>query len=185
MKEIIESNKYIITGGPGFGKTSIINQLENLGYHSVHEISRSIIREQIDKGGDILPWKNLETFSRIVFERRIKQFEEAPNRKTCFFDRGIPDVVAYMVLDELELPSKYTSALEEYSYNTYVFLTPPWQEIFINDGERKENYEQAVKAHNQIEKTYRQLGYNTIEIPKVNVEERAAFILQYVNKNNN
>jgi hypothetical protein len=40
--------KYVVTGGPGFGKTSIINELERRGYNSVHEISRSIIKEQLD-----------------------------------------------------------------------------------------------------------------------------------------
>lgn len=184
MIEIIESNKYVITGGPGFGKTSIINELEKLGYCSVHEVSRSIIREQIDKNGDILPWKNLDTFSRIVFERRIKQYKETPLNKTCFFDRGIPDVIAYMVLDELELPTKYTTALKEYNYNNLVFLTPPWEEIFVNDSERKENFEQAVKAHLQIEKTYQELGYTTIEIPKLDVNKRAIFILQHITNKN-
>jgi predicted ATPase len=172
--------KYVITGGPGFGKTSIIDELEVRGYHSVHEISRSIIKEQLESGGDVLPWKNLATFSRLVFEKRIQQHINTPNHKHSFFDRGIPDVIAYMVRDELELPDKYVHALSEYNYNEIVFLTPPWEEIFINDNERKENFEQACDIHQFITDTYSKLGYKTVEIPKLKIKERVDFILEQI-----
>ena len=74
----------IISGGPGFGKTSIIDELENRNYNVMHEVSRSIIKEQLESGGDILPWKNLTTFSRLLFERRVKQFENANNSNWIF-----------------------------------------------------------------------------------------------------
>jgi predicted ATPase len=173
--------KYVVTGGPGFGKTSIINELERRGYNSVHEISRSIIKEQLDSGGDVLPWKNLGIFSRLVFERRVQQHVETPEHLHSFFDRGVPDVVAYMVRDELELPEKYVHALSELNYNQFIFLTPPWQDIFINDNERKESYEQACSIHTYITDTYNKLGYTTLEIPKVNVSERVDFILSNLN----
>jgi predicted ATPase len=170
--------KYVITGGPGFGKTSIIDELERRGYNSVHEISRSIIKEQLDTGGDVLPWKNLNTFSRLVFEKRIQQHINAPQTKHSFFDRGIPDVIAYMVRDELELPEKYVHALSDYNYNEIVFLTPPWEEIFVNDNERKENYIEACDIHHFIKTTYSNLGYQTVEIPKLKINERVEFILE-------
>lgn len=176
-----EIRKYVVTGGPGFGKTSIINELEKRGYHSVHEISRSIIKEQLDIGGDVLPWKNLTTFSRLVFERRLQQHAETPIDLHSFFDRGVPDVVAYMVRDELELPEKYVHALSELNYYQLIFLTPPWKEIFVNDNERKESYEQACDIHQYIQDTYNKLGYVTLEIPKVNVQERVDFILTNLN----
>jgi len=172
-----DNRKYVVSGGPGFGKTSIINELEKRGYHSVHEISRSIIKEQLDSGGDVLPWKNLNTFSRLVFERRVIQHSETPHHLHSFFDRGVPDVVAYMVRDELELPEKYVHALSELNYNQFIFLTPPWPEIFINDNERKESFEQACDIHTFIKDTYTNLGYTTFEIPKVNVNDRVDFIL--------
>ena len=175
-----ESKKYIITGGPGFGKTSIIKELEKRGYISVHEVSRSIIKEQLEIGGDILPWENLSTFSRLVFEKRVHQYEETAQDSFSFFDRGVPDVVAYMVRDELELPEKYLHALSELNYNPIVFLTPPWEEIFINDNERKEDFEQACDIHNYINDTYSKLGYSIVEIPKLDITSRVDFILGHI-----
>lgn len=174
------NNKVVITGGPGFGKSSIISELENRGHLSQHEISRNIIKEQLETGGDILPWKNLNTFSRLVFEKRIQQFIDSANDKFVFFDRGIPDVIAYMIKDDLELPEKYIHALSEYNYFNKVFITPPWENIFVNDAERKEDFTVACEIHKVILETYSKLGYELIEIPKDSIEKRVDFIIEQI-----
>ncbi|HRG59151.1 MAG TPA: AAA family ATPase [Bacteroidia bacterium] len=172
--------KVIISGGPGFGKTSIIDELERREFKCMHEVSRSIIKEQLESGGDILPWKNLNTFSRFLFERRVKQFEEAPNNGWVFFDRGIPDIIAYMGKDELEIPSSYMLKIEECNYFPMVFIVPPWKEIYKNDGERMEDYKTACDLNEIISETYANLGYETIILPKITVKERADFILKKI-----
>lgn len=50
-----ENMKIIITGGPGMGKTSIIGSLEEMGYSTVPESGRDIIRNQTEICGDRLP----------------------------------------------------------------------------------------------------------------------------------
>ena len=61
------NNKYIITGAPGTGKTSIINDLISRDFSCVKENSREVISEQLLTGGDILPWKNQIAFDPIVY----------------------------------------------------------------------------------------------------------------------
>jgi predicted ATPase len=173
--------RYIISGGPGFGKTSIIKELENRKYKSIHEISRSIIKEQMEKGGDILPWKNLKAFSGLVFEQRLNQHSNAPSNEVCFYDRGIVDVLAYLKNDALHVPSSYIEASRKFHYNQIVFLTPPWREIYLMDNERKEDFEKAFAIHQLIELTYKQMGYHTQNIPLLNVEARVDFILSKIN----
>ncbi len=68
------SQRYVITGAPGTGKTAIINALKERGYSCVEENSREIIAEQIINGGEILPWKN-----QIAFENLNENFDEALN----------------------------------------------------------------------------------------------------------
>lgn len=178
--KIMSARRFVITGGPGFGKTTIIDALQARGFHCFSEFSRSIIREQLEIGGDILPWKNLESFSRLVFDKRIKQFEEAPEKKVSFFDRGIPDVIAYLNKDGIELNQHYVEALGNFNYETNVFLTPPWESIFVNDSERVENFTEAKIAHEHIKFTYNQLGYKTFDIPCLPVEERVQFIIDNI-----
>jgi predicted ATPase len=173
--------RYIISGGPGFGKTSIIKELENRKFKSIHEISRSIIKEQLEKGGDILPWKNLTAFSNLVFEQRLSQHSGAPQSEICFYDRGIVDVLAYMIKDNLSIPSHYVEAARNTHYNQIVFLTPPWKEIYLMDNERKEDFENAFEIHQVIEQTYKQMGYHTENIPLLTIEDRVNFILSKIN----
>ena len=171
------TKRIIITGGPGFGKTSVISALENRGFHCFHEFSRSLIKEQLTLGGDILPWKNLEKFSEIVFQNRLMQYQNAPENLLSFYDRGIPDVIAYLEKDKIIPQQNYINALKENLYHRTVFITPPWKEIYINDTERKENFDDSIVAHEHILNKYISLGYNLIELPRQSIEDRVEFII--------
>ncbi len=74
----------------------------------------------------------------------------------------------------------YIEISNSYRYD-YVFLMPPWEEIYISDNERYENFEQALAIHNHLERTYKDLNYNIIEVPIGNVENRIEFILSKIN----
>ena len=76
--------KYIITGAPGTGKTSLINELNTRGYECSEEISRNVILEQLKKKGEALPWKDLTSFSLIVFNERLSQFKKQTKIKFIF-----------------------------------------------------------------------------------------------------
>ena len=48
----------VITGGPGSGKTTLIDALEAAGFARTHEAGRGIIRDQTAIGGPALPWRD-------------------------------------------------------------------------------------------------------------------------------
>ena len=53
---IYKPNFFIITGGPGVGKTTLLEVLAKQGFPYVPEVARKIIREQVSQNGDALPW---------------------------------------------------------------------------------------------------------------------------------
>ena len=173
---------HIITGGPGFGKTTLIKELEKEGFNGSEELSRQFIQEQINSGGKLLPWVDRLGYSEVMLERGIKQYEETPNNELWFFDRGIPDLIAYIIKDNLKVTEGYYEAARKYRYNQIVFLTPPWEEIYKNDPERKETFEGAEKIHDQIKRIYLSLRYICLDIPKKPVKERVKFILDNIKK---
>ena len=175
----------VITGGPGFGKTSIIDELEARKFDCFHEVSRTIIKEQLAIGGDILPWKNLVSFSHILLESRIQQFHKAQNSGFSFFDRALPDIIAYMQKDQLEIPKHYLEQSKNCTYFSTVFIVPPWKEIYKNDAQRMEDYTTAAQLNDFISETYQDFGYNIVVLPKVSVKERADFILNTLIENSN
>jgi predicted ATPase len=174
------NQKYIITGAPGTGKTAIINALKKEGHSCAEEISRTIITEEIARGGDALPWKNLAAFSQQVIALRKAQHTNAPKGRTHFFDRGIVDVIAYLKLDNLVVNDNIMQMAKQFPYNKTVFYTPIWAEIYTNDSERKEDINTAKNIEKILLTTYQSFGYTLLKVPKLTVNERTAFILSKI-----
>lgn len=176
QKEII-----VIIGGPGTGKTTIINELIANGYCCYPEISRQVTLEAQKQGIEQLFLKNPLLFSELLLEGRKKQFESACNEphEMVFLDRGIPDVLAYMHYIGDSYPSFFDAACKDYIYSK-IFILPPWEEIYISDQERYENFEQAKLIYNHLTETYQNYGYELIEVPKDSVDKRILFILDKI-----
>lgn len=172
-KEIV-----VIIGGPGTGKTTIIDSLLAKGYCCYPEISREVTLEAKKQGIEQLFLENPLLFSELLLEGRKKQFHNAQNEPHdfVFLDRGIPDVLAYMHYIGDSYPAFFDLACREHIY-TKIFLLPPWEEIYESDNERYENFEQATLIYNHLTETYQKYGYHLIEVPKGTVEERISFIL--------
>ncbi len=173
-KEII-----VIIGGPGTGKSTVIDALIEKGYCCYPEISREVTLEAKKQGIDQLFLEKPLLFSEMLLKGRIKQFENALNEphKIVFIDRGIPDVVAYMDFIGDQYPELFDKACKENKYSK-TFILPPWQEIYVSDAERYENFEQAQLIYNYLVLTYKKYGYNLIEVEKDTVENRVDFILK-------
>jgi predicted ATPase len=175
-KEIV-----VIIGGPGTGKTTIIDSLLAKGFCCYPEISREVTLEAKKQGIEQLFLENPLLFSELLLEGRKKQFYNAQNEPhdIVFLDRGIPDVLAYMHYIGDSYPSFFDLACREHIY-TKIFLLPPWEEIYESDNERYENFEQATLIYNHLTETYQKYGYHLIEVPKGTVEERISFILNQI-----
>lgn len=171
--------KILLIGGPGTGKSSLINFLEQKGHCCFHEVSREVTLEAQKRGIEQLFLTEPLLFSKLLLEKRIAQFQSAEKKlgKMIFFDRGIPDVTAYLDYSKDAYPDFFIEANKQYRYDI-VFILPLWKEIYSSDNERYESYEQAVKIQKQLRQTYTDLGYSMISVPKTTIEKRAVFILQ-------
>lgn len=171
----------MITGGPGTGKTMVINELIKRSYICKTEISRQVTLKAREEGIEQLFLTQPLLFSKLLLEGRIAQFLEAKNcdEKLIFFDRGIPDVHSYMNFLKTDYPDTYLEKSDCHRY-TKVFLMPPWEEIYISDNERYESYEESLQIYSYIRKAYLDLGYQVTEVPHGSIIERTEFILNSI-----
>lgn len=172
--------KYIISGGPGSGKTTLINGLQQQGYFCSEEISRKMIIQETAKGSFCLPWIDISCFSAKVLREMILSWNQAPADRIVFFDRAIPDIIAYLDVAEVPVPEEYYTALGLYPYHQQVFILPPWEAIYVNDSERWQTFEEAVLLNEAIRKAYIACGFELIDVPKNSLSERIAFILDFI-----
>ncbi|HTO35205.1 MAG: ATP-binding protein [Flavobacteriaceae bacterium] len=179
MKQVI-----VLTGGPGTGKTTVIELLEQKGFCCYPEISRDIINKAREQGIDQLFLENPILFSEMLLEGRKKQFISASEKseKLIFLDRGLPDVLAYMHYIGDSYPASFRNICNEHKYSK-VFLFPHWEEIYISDNERYENFEQSKLIYKHLKETYLDFGYEIIEMPKDTPENRILFILDEISSN--
>jgi predicted ATPase len=172
-----------ITGGPGSGKSTLIEELHRRGHARTIEAGRGIIQDQVAIGGRALPWGDPMLFADLMlcWEMRSHRLHVAEDSDgIVFFDRGVPDVLGYLRLLGLPVPEHMRRAAETFRYNRLVFIAPPWEEIFHPDSERKQDFEEAIRTYRSMVETYTQFGYELIEIPRVSVKERAEFVIEKI-----
>lgn len=175
---MVHHNFYVITGGPGVGKTTLLRELGNRNYHCMPEAARRIIQEQMAQNGDALPWENRARYAELMLEGSVNLYKQADAAVPTFFDRGIPDVLAYVRLTGLPLTETLKTALASFRYHPLVFILPPWKEIYETDSERKQTWEEAVATFEVMKDVYTGYGYTTMEVPPMTVAGRGDFVLQ-------
>jgi len=179
---------HIVTGGPGSGKTSLIEALAARGVATVPEAGRAVIRAEVAAGGDALPWGD-----RVAFAEKMARFDLAALERAeaeaaatqaagkspapIMFDRGLPDVVGYLTLCGLAVPDWISRAAAEPRYARRVFIAPFWPEIYATDTERRQSPDEARQTTEVMVETYTRLGYELVELPRAPIAARAAFVL--------
>lgn len=174
-----ERKLFVVTGGPGAGKSTLIAALTASGQASAPEAGRGIIQAQRAIGGPALPWREPALFAEMMLSWDIRSYEEASAGIT-FMDRGVPDTLGYLNLIGHPVPAHMEHAARRYRYEQTVFILPPWREIYAQDIERKQDFGEADATFQCLRAVYAELGYDLVEVPKADVDERAAFVLDRI-----
>jgi len=175
------ARRIIVTGGPGSGKTTLIECLEAMGNGSSQEVSRRLIREQSAREDGVLPWHNLPAFAELALVEMLRAHEDARSHAgLVFFDRGLPDIMGYLRNSGLEVPAAFYEAHSRCRYAQTVFVLPPWPEIYVNDAERPQSFSEAQGLYRAIRQAYGELGYTLVDVPKLGGSERARFVLSHL-----
>jgi predicted ATPase len=172
--------RYVITGGPGCGKSSIISALEVSGETVVPEAAESFIRYQKARGVEN-PFLD-PSFEDNVLKLQLQKEKHAPNSERVFFDRGILDAWAYYQLqgrDPSELMHSVIEELRGSDHYQTIFLVDHIGKI-ENNYSRREDLESAVKLGELQGDNYRSLGYNVVKIPVASIEERMEYVMKHL-----
>ncbi|MFP1683803.1 AAA family ATPase [Alloalcanivorax sp. C16-1] len=170
---------FVITGGPGGGKTTLLQALAEQGYRVAPEAARRIIRTRLAQG--LPPRPDPTAFAREILAWDMDQYRAArAHDGVTFFDRGVPDALYMLDLAGAITRQEAAGLVQRFPYNNTVFLLPPWEDIYGTDAERDQSFEEAVAVFEGMSRWYAQWGYQTVEVPRVSVENRVRFILKII-----
>ncbi|TIP76237.1 MAG: ATPase [Mesorhizobium sp.] len=169
---------FVLTGGPGSGKTTLIEALRSAGLATSPEAGRGIIRNQLAIGGPALPWHDPAQFAELMLSWELRSYRAALEQNgPVFFDRGVPDTLGYLRLTGLLVLDHIRNAAQRFRYASHVFIAPPWPEIFRQDSERKQTLDEAERTYHALTSIYTELGYELVPLPLAPVEARLRFVL--------
>jgi len=167
--------KYVITGGPCSGKTTMIYAISSRGFNILQESSRKVMKKY-----GIHPNNDFANFQKIVMKEQIeieKSLRKC-NFNEVFLDRSIIDSYTYSKFGGLKYPEEIQNIIRNTDYDKIFFLE--MLEEYRRDRERWETKEIARHIGNELYKTYIDFGYEPISVPPLPFEDRVDFILNRI-----
>ena len=176
----METKRYILTGAPGAGKTTLIRQLETLGYFVVEEAATAVIALGQAQGVPE-PWNNPGFIDQIMALQKQRQIQTASlPLEWQFFDRSPLDTYALSVYSSLPVSAALSDEIEriekERIYQKIVFFIANLG-FCEPTAARKISFEDSLRFEAIHEEVYKSRNYDCIKIAAKTVQERVEDIL--------
>jgi predicted ATPase len=175
---------YILTGAPGAGKTAVLRLLEAVGYPVVEEAATDVIALG-QAQGCAEPWNEQEFITKVIALQRHRQdavVHPAGNR-SVLFDRSPVCTLALSSFLGRPAPDLLTREISRILaagvYDKRVFFIRN-QGFVEPTAARQISFEDSLAFERLHEQTYRDLGFQLIDVPQGPLADRAAVIRQIV-----
>ena len=175
-RSVYGGNRFVFAGGPGAGKTTVLDALQQRGYTCIADTARRIIRTRLAAG--LSPRPAPAEFAQAILDVEVENFELSSSEGPMLFDRGIVDVLPALAREKVITASQVDEYLDHYPYNSTVFMFPPWEAIYTTDSERDQTFEEAASVYQSSSNWYARCGYDLLEVPPSSIAERVLFVEQ-------
>lgn len=173
----------VITGGPGSGKTTLIEHLRELGFRVIREAALEVIKVLNQEHGTQgqMTWRKehpLE-FQLLVARQQLATEEDSEKEddNVVFLDRGVLDGAAYCEFFQVSPTKELEECFARARYDAVLLLET------LSDFDRRagsgrlSSREDSLRTRDLLEQTYRRFGCDPIPVPEMPVAERARFVL--------
>ncbi len=171
--------RFILTGAPGSGKTSILRVLVATGYPVVDEAATDVMAARL-AAGDTEPWADPIFIERIaLLQRRRREVPVSPGATAQVHDRSAVCTLALARHLGHPVPQALDAEIARITEAGYfdrrVFFVRPLG--FLQPTEvRRISYEESLAFERLHETEYQRLGFEIVDVPAGPVAERAAAI---------
>jgi predicted ATPase len=172
----------IFSGAPGAGKTSLLQQLARRGYPTQHELARQLIQQSFPREGQAPSRLERQRFAEALWAvevdrwRALRLHSPSPGQLPLLVDRSWVDGWACCQAEGVEICVDPLKDLRLMAPRSLVLLLSPWKDIYVQDSERTQSWQEAVQSYTLCAAAYRRFGFPTMEVPQLPLPERASWV---------
>ena len=173
--------RYILTGTPGCGKTSIIRALEMTGASVVAEAATDIIAYK-QMQGELAPWEKPDFIDDIIRLQKHRQIDMCCDYSDLhFYDRSPICTYALSVYLGFEPSTNLMNEIERIHknniYEKHVFFVENLGFITHTDA-RKISFEESLRFERVHLDAYKKFDYECAVVPAAPIMDRVEIILR-------
>jgi predicted ATPase len=185
--ELPMTNRYILTGAPGAGKTTLIRHLERGGFHIIEEAATDVIALR-QAGGIAEPWEDAGFLAEVTRLQELRLgFALHVPVETQFHDRSVFCTYALAQFQGRTIPDLLQAAVQRalhaQTFRREVFFVDLLDSIEPTAARRIGMADAIVFAgvHRQV---YEQFGFTLVPIGRGEIVARAAVVLGHTHVTN-
>lgn len=177
-----KTNWVVITGAACSGKSTVIEELSNLGYTCVRELARDHFNEEISDGSKSQTVRSNEgRFQFEVTKKKLQIGAKLNPDDLIFLDRGMPDSITYYRHAGTD-PATVVNECMRFRYGlVFIFHQLP----HVMDEIRNESEEENNLIQKWLKSDYESMGYTVIDVPVMPVKDRVVFVLAKIEESEN
>ena len=175
------ASKHVIIGRSCSGKSSVVEELKNIGYNTLEETATQVLKEKGPHGDD--KEKILDAQETMFFRQLNNENCSVTKNGIVFLDRSLIDIIAYTELLLGFLPESIKQAASNVRFSSRYDRVFGLEGLpFVKDGVRIENDEkEAQSIYDKVLVKYDKFGYSIINVPVLSsAKERASFIIDNI-----
>lgn len=173
--------RFIISGGPGVGKSTVLNLLNQQGFAVIPETMGVCFYEAKQAGRLDEFFADTVRLQTLLMQRQLQQEAQHANEEIVFLDRSAYDITFYAEWFNAQMPDAFMAIAPTRPYDVVFFLEPLPEEFFQNSDLRTESRGESLRKHDFLYNKYQNARVRVILVPFATPQERVQFILNEVN----